>query len=544
MMLSTGANSHPTSIAVGDFNGDRIADIALANNGTKHVDMMIGKGKGKFAIQTSYEIGFDSPPLVMASGDFNNDKRSEIVIANGGSNHVDIFVAYNNGSFENQTRYSAGSFPQSVVVGDLNNDTRLDIVVANYYSNDVNVLLGNGNGSFENQTRYSAGSGPWSVVVGDLNNDTRLDIVVANWGSNDVSILLGNGNGSFENQTRYSAGSYPKSVVVGDLNNDTRLDIVVANWGSNDVSVFLGNGNGSFENQTRYSAGSGSWSVVVGDLNNDTRLDIIVANYYSNDVSVLLGNGNGSFENQTRYSAGSFPTSVVVDDFNNDTRLDIVVANWLSNDVSVLLGYDNVVFVKQMILVTGNDSRPQSLVISDFNNDNLMDIRVVNSRTHNIGIFLGYGNISFRNQMTYSTYPYLYPCSMGAGDFNNDTRVDIVFASCDADSVVIILGCGNGSFGNLIMYSTNSSSSRYSLAVEDINTDTILDIVVAIHDTNYLGVLLGQGNGTFASIILFPLEYGTHPFSIVIGDFNNDRKLDFAVANNGTDSLNILLQTC
>ncbi|CAF5110950.1 unnamed protein product, partial [Rotaria sp. Silwood1] len=121
-------------------------------NGTKHADMMLGNGKGKFTIQTSYEIDFDSPPLDMASGDFNNDKRSEIVIANGGSNHVDIFVAYNNGSFENQTRYSTGSSPQSVVVGDFNNDTRLDIIVANVNSDDVSVLLGYGNGSFENQT--------------------------------------------------------------------------------------------------------------------------------------------------------------------------------------------------------------------------------------------------------------------------------------------------------------------------------------------------------------------------------------------------------
>ncbi|CAF5160426.1 unnamed protein product, partial [Rotaria sp. Silwood1] len=184
-MLSAGANSHPISIAVGDFNGDRLVDIALANNGTKHADLMLGNGNGKFTIQTSYEIGFDSPPFVMASGDFNNDKRSEIMIANGGSNHVDIFVAYNHGSFEKQIRYSAGSDSESVVVGDFNSDTRLDIVVANYGSNDVSILLGNGNGSFENETRYSVGSYPRSVVVGDFNNDTRLDIVVANWNSND-----------------------------------------------------------------------------------------------------------------------------------------------------------------------------------------------------------------------------------------------------------------------------------------------------------------------------------------------------------------------
>ncbi|CAF4081315.1 unnamed protein product, partial [Rotaria sordida] len=129
-------NSHPISIALGDFNGDREVDIAVANHGTKHVDMMLGNGQGKFAIQTSYEIGFDAPPLVMASGDFNNDARSEIAVAYDGRDHVDIFVAYNHGSFENQKRYSVGSSPQSVTIGDVNNDTRLDIVVANGDSND------------------------------------------------------------------------------------------------------------------------------------------------------------------------------------------------------------------------------------------------------------------------------------------------------------------------------------------------------------------------------------------------------------------------
>ncbi|CAF0935944.1 unnamed protein product [Rotaria sordida] len=107
-----------------------------------------------------------------------------------------------------------------------------------------------------------------------------------------------------------------------------------------------------------------------------------------------------------------------------------------------------------MMLITGNSSRPQSLVISDFNNDGLMDIGVVNSLTHNIGIFLGYDNISFANETTYSTRPYLYPCSMAVGDFNNDTRMDIVFGSCDSDKIGVFLGYSNDSFGNLMAYST------------------------------------------------------------------------------------------
>ncbi|CAF4780823.1 unnamed protein product [Rotaria sp. Silwood2] len=411
-------------------------------------------------------------------------------------------------------------------------------------SNDVSVLFGYKNGSFAKETRYSVGSYPQSVAVGDFNNDTLLDIVVANSAGDDVSVLLGYDNGSFANETRYSVGSSPSSVAVGHFNNDTRVDIVVANLGDNDVSVLLGYDNGSFGNETRYSVGSRPISVAIGDFNKDTRLDIVVANQVGNDVSVLLGYENGSFAKETRYSVDSYPQSVAVGDFNNDTRLDIVVANTASNDVSVLLGYDYLVFVKQMMLITGNGSRPHSLVISDFNNDGLIDIGVVNLFTQNIGIFLAHDNMSFRNQLTYSTRPYLSPCSMAVGDFNNDTQVDIVFGSCGSDTVGVFLGYGNGSLGNVMVYPTGSNSSRYSLAVGDINNDTMQDIVIANHDNNNLGIFLGYGNGTFSSIILFPLDYGSNPFSIGIGDFNNDRKLDIAVANNGTDSLNILLQTC
>ncbi|CAF5041041.1 unnamed protein product [Rotaria sp. Silwood1] len=138
-------------------------------------------------------------------------------------------------------------------------------------------------------------------------------------------------------------------------------------------------------------------------------------------------------------------------------------------------------------------------MLSDVNNDDIIDIGVTNSRTHNIGIFLGYGNLSFTNQLTYSTYPYLSPCSIAAGDFNNDTRVDIAFGSCDSAIVGVFLGYGDGSFGNLTAYPTGSNSTQYSLAIGDLNNDTIQDIVVANHDNNNLGILIGYGNGTFAN---------------------------------------------
>ncbi|CAF5058348.1 unnamed protein product, partial [Rotaria sp. Silwood1] len=167
MMLSTGSNSHPTSIALGDFNGDSLVDIAVANYGTKEVAMMLGNGNETFTSQTSRGKSFDSHPLAITSGDLDNDKRSEIAIVYDDSDNVNIFVAYNHGSFTKETKYSVGSGAFSIAARDFNNDTRLDIVVANRYSNDLSVRLGHGNGSFASQTRYLAGIAPISVAVDD-----------------------------------------------------------------------------------------------------------------------------------------------------------------------------------------------------------------------------------------------------------------------------------------------------------------------------------------------------------------------------------------
>jgi regulator of extracellular matrix RemA (YlzA/DUF370 family) len=183
-------------------------------------------------------------------------------------------------------------------------------------------------------------------------------------------------------------------------------------------------------------------------------------------------------------------------------------------------------------------------VIGDFNNDNQTDIAVANAGTNTMGIFSGYGNISFANQVTYSTGSSSSPYSLAIGYFNNDSRLDIAVANYGGDNVGVFLGYGNGLFANQMTYLTSPSSSPYSLAVSDFNNDTILDIIVANYGNNKLGVFLGHGDGTFANVTLFPMKYGSNPFSLIVGDFNSDQKMDFAVANNGTDSLNIFLQTC
>ena len=231
--------------------------------------------------------------------------------------------------------------PGALVAGDFKGDGRTDLAVANLGSDDVSVLLGNGDGTFQNQVRYATGFEPSAIVAGDFTGDGRTDLAVANYGSNDVSVLLGNGDGTFQNQVPYAVGPAPVALVVGDFNGDGRTDLAVANYLSNDVSVLLGNGDGTFQNQVRYAAGFGPSALVAGDFDGDGDglTDLAVANYLSNDVSVLLGNGDGTFQNQVRYAAGFGPSALVAGDFTGDGRPGLLTVNSGSNDLTLITDF-------------------------------------------------------------------------------------------------------------------------------------------------------------------------------------------------------------
>lgn len=132
--------------------------------------------------------------------------------------------------------------------------------------------------------------------------------------------------------------------------------------------------------------------------------------------------------------------------------------------------------------------------------------------------------------------------SIAVDDFNNDSFIDMVIISSGSNDIGIVVGYGNDSFTKQATYSTDSSSS--SVAVGDFNNDFIVDIIIAFYDTNYIGVLLGYENGTFTNAVLIALGYNSHLFLVLVADFNNDSKLDFVVANSGSDSLQIFLQAC
>ncbi|CAF1190267.1 unnamed protein product [Rotaria sp. Silwood1] len=555
----TDIGSNPQSVDIGDFNGDDQLDIVVANYGSKSVNILLKYDPRAFQSMIWYSTGTNSNPNSAAIGDLNNDGRLDIVVANRGSGNIGIFFGYDNGTFSRQITFSIGSSsrPYSVAINDFNNDSRLDIAVANFRSDEIVILLGDGDGTFTNQMRYSTGedSGSIFIVVGDFNNDKRLDLAVANHASANVGILLGYGNGSFRNQMSYSTGSnsFPLSVTVGDFNHDNWLDFAVVNYATSNLGIRLGHGDGTFSNQTTYSTGvrSKPCFITTVDLNNDSRLDLVVANYKSNNIGIFIGHGNGTFSSQTAYStgSGSGPNSIIIGDFNNDGLLDIVVANFLGNTIGVLLGFKNDDFLSLLTYSTGDASQPYSVVAGDFNNDGRLDMAVANYGSNNVGVFLGYDSRNFLRAPSYSMGNESRPRYVVVGDFNNDSRLDVVVANNDTDNIMIVFGSGHGTFSSKMMYFTGNGSHPCSIAsifgwVLDMDNDTLWEVAIATADANSIVILWGYSNRNFTHQTTFQNSFGSHPFAIAVGDVNQDNLTDVVVANNGYGNIGFISKTC
>jgi hypothetical protein len=192
--VKVGEGSRPSSVVIGHFNNDSQLDLAITNSGTENIGILLGYGNRTFSNVTTYSTGADSHPMSLAVGDFNNDSLTDIVVANSQADNIVVLIGYGNGSFSTYRTYSMGdsSQPKSVAVGDYNRDHQLDIAVANFGTNNVCLLFGSGNGSFTSQTCYPLGfdSDPNWVVFKDLNNNGWEDITVVTYGIDNIKILL------------------------------------------------------------------------------------------------------------------------------------------------------------------------------------------------------------------------------------------------------------------------------------------------------------------------------------------------------------------
>lgn len=372
-------NSNASGMVTYDFNHDGIPDLAVVNTpvctapcgGT--VSVMQGTGNLYLGPVVKYPIGMHGAGI--AVGDVNGDGIADLVITNNTANDnydLSVLLGNANGTFQAARNEHLGALSADAVLADVNGDHKLDLVTT------AGVALGNGDGTFGAIIPFPdiASAIVTHVAVADMNKDGFLDVVVSTTAApnttpgDTIVTFKGNGTGNFT----YFATAYPQisdtmtigGLVVTDLNNDGYPDVAVTGanqccgQGIGYISVLFNRKDGTINTATddfsnvytvaNSPGGSQGRALTVGDLNGDGLPDLAmaapgnwnsVAGYYPDSVSVLLNNGTGGKDYVSGFSpmgsflatSGPYP-SIVIADFNHDGANDIATSSQLG--VSVL----------------------------------------------------------------------------------------------------------------------------------------------------------------------------------------------------------------
>ncbi|MDB6026395.1 MAG: regulatory domain of in-like proprotein convertase [Verrucomicrobiales bacterium] len=306
----------------------------------------------------------------------------------------------------------------------------------------------------------------------------------------------------------------------GDYDNDGFLDVLlVGSSGPALTQLWRNMGNGTFTNVNSglppTAGGRASW----GDYDNDGLLDVALTGDFGNENSCQIWRnlGNGTFAKVG--GIGYSIDSVAWGDYDNDGRLDLMLGGWFQ----VWRNAGNGVFTN--INVYPADSAESfsyfgtgSVAWGDYDNDGRLDILFAGDNDAAgqpiTQIWRNLGNGTFTN--INAGLPGVIG-SVAWGDYDNDGRLDVLLAGNTPSGYVsqIWRNAGSGFFINI---NAGIGAARNTVW-GDYDNDGRLDILASSPGGSQ--IWRNAGGGTFNLFSSLPAAS-----AVAWGDYDNDTRLD------------------
>ena len=546
-------------LAVGDLNGDRIADVVATDAAGTASVVLRGAADGTYAIVQTLATGM--PTRVGHLADLSGDGAADLVLETqspGFTILLNAWRGHGDGTFDvspywTETVGSTGNSAQWVTdltSGDIDGDGARDLAAVSLQG--VQLFFGGG-GTFTSWAPLAVGLNPTQALFGDFDGAGARDIAVVH--GTAVSLVLAAPDGSYRPRAlpQSEIVSAVPRIVAADFTGDGLADVAALHsqvppcddipcpWGQ--VEAWPALAQGGFGAPVHYPIGVAPSDLRAVDLDRDGKLDLVAVNQgeasFSGSLSLLRGRGDGTFEAEVRLPLTVRPSYVTAGDLDQDGDTDLAVANYNDSTITVLLRTAAGGYVSQPLFSAGR--LPVRIEAVDLDGDGVLDLAVADQGKYDVQVpgdvcwFRGHGNGTFDPRVVL---------------FNEMKRAsDLTVADLDADGDpdLVVTDEGNASHelggypkGGLhvirnqglgVFTPTSYPAATFPLHVRvaDFNGDGSVDLITE-NGTEDLGLYPGLGNGTFGPVERFSV-WGCRNFEPVRLAGDGDMDLLTACSN-------------
>lgn len=287
----------PVAVAIGqfNFNGDEFPDIVAVNNISGTISVFYNDGEAVFDDEDPRQFAVGPNPIGVAVADFNGDTLADLAVLSPDR----IYLLQGNGdgtftAFNPATISTQGTDSYAIAAGLLSpGDSRVDLAVTDRDSNEVITFFGNGDGTFVLSGRHNAGPAPAAIAIADADGDRLNDLVVAlseGLTTIEMSLLRNDGEGGFEPAQEFTGPEFPLALTTLDVEPDGKVDLAATSSDGGQIFVlcqpsdectdagsFLEAGiwRSAIGGTVRGCADGVQVAIVSGTLNDDARDDFV-----------------------------------------------------------------------------------------------------------------------------------------------------------------------------------------------------------------------------------------------------------------------------
>ena len=356
-------------VIVADFNHDGIPDVLIPSSNSPTATVSLGtlpggSFNGISRAVTLPAVCTQAAQGSMAVGDFNGDGLSDIAFFCGASGGIGgVLLSNGDGTFAT-AKTIGGVYATSGVVGDFDHDGKLDIVVVGPNSSSgtgqgIQFFHGNGDGTFGAPvfTAFAENSSYSFPVAVDVNSDGYPDVVLGSFtaGAPTLSVFGNNKDGTFGTLSQGVAAA-SVSVAVGTQGESTDGQILVGNFfgatGTDFAVPDTGSTPGLFvvkntSSGSTFSLGTAAKTAFpafqgggVGSFTGSGFSDLVAAD--GSHLTVLVNDGAGNFAaSYASLTMASTANVFAVADANGDGYSDIYTAGSQAGSITTSVSLVN-----------------------------------------------------------------------------------------------------------------------------------------------------------------------------------------------------------